>query len=427
MKQVRLSGRDKRLLDGEEGVASQIAMRVLVRVAEVQGATEFIDIKQAHIDGCIYTGDASLRFAEKLALAGGRVVVPTTMNAISIDRNRWRDQGVKEDFAKLANRLALAYEKMGAKPTFTCAPYQLLDAPAFGEDLCWAESNAVVYANSVIGARTNRYGDFMDICAAITGRVPLSGYHLDKERLGTVLVTLPELGEIDPSFFPVLGYLVGSRVGDGVPVIEGLAEKNPSDDDLKALGATMATAGAVGMFHVVGITPEAMTLEDAFGERSPLEHWHVTKEELEEVWRSLSTAQEKEVDHVLFGSPHFSIAECRRLAALVANKKRHSNVDVLITTNKVVYEQVKSEGLVDIIEAFGAKFSTDICLCMLNASIIPSRSRTLMTNSGKFAHYGPGLLGKEIYFGSMADCVETAISGSKSIARPSWVTASNDG
>lgn len=421
MSKVELSERDKSILKGGEGKARQTAMRILLRMAELQGAPRLIDIKRAHIDGCIYTGEASLTFAEALAEQGGRVSVPTTMNAISIDRKRWRGQGVDPTFAHMADRLASAYERMGCKPTFTCAPYQLPEPPVFGEHIAWAESNAIVFANSVIGARTNRYGDLMDICAALTGRVPLSGYHLDKERLGTVLIELPDLGPLDSTFYPVLGYLVGNRVGNGVPVIHGLSDK-PSTDDLKALGAALATGGAVGMFHIVGITPEASTIEEAFGCTAPPDRWQVTRDELAAAWKKLSTANEQKLDLVLMGSPHLSLAECFQLAEIAEEKQCHPKVGVLITTSQFVYEEARNAGILSKIENFGASFVTDTCLCMISP-IVPDQTRTIMTNSGKFAHYGPGLLDREIYFGSMADCVHSAVQGKPVISEPTWLTS----
>lgn len=417
---VDLTEHDRRLLGGQEGQAKQTAMKIILRMAKVQGAFKLIDIKRAHIDGCIYTGPASLHFAETLAELGGKVSVPTSMNAISIDRRRWKEQGVDPDWASSANRLAEAYLKMGAKPTFTCAPYQLPERPSFGEHIAWAESNAVVYANSVLGARTNRYGDLMDICAALTGRVPLSGYHLDEERLGTILIELPELSEIDSSFYPVLGYLVGNRIDSNVPVITGLNHQ-PTSDDLKAFGAAAATAGSVGMFHIVGVTPEASSIQEAFGKNEPYENWKITKKELADVWKKLSSSKEKTVDQITIGSPHLSVEECKQLAGIVKNVKCKPGVEFLITTSQYVYEEVKAEGIADTIEEFGAKFATDTCLCMINTPLILEEAKTLMTNSAKYAHYAPGLVGRDIYFGSLEDCVKSAITGEPSVTTPTWL------
>lgn len=417
---VELTKHDKSMLEGREGKAKQVAMKVVLRMADVQGSSILIDIDRAHIDGCIYTGPASLHFAETLAELGGKVSVPTSMNAISIDRRRWREQGVDPDWAESANRLVEAYLRMGAEPTFTCAPYQLPNSPKLGEHIAWAESNAVVYANSVLGARTNRYGDLMDICAALTGRVPLSGYHLDEKRQGTVLIELPDIGRIDSSFYPTFGYLVGSRIGSGVPVITGLKHQ-PTLDDLKAFGAATATAGSVGMFHLVGVTPEASSVEEAFGYKQPIEHWKVTRQDLADVWENLSSAKGQKVDQITIGSPHFSLEECKQLAELVKKAQCKSGIEFLITTSQYVYEEAKKTGITNIIERFGAKFATDTCLCMINTPVIPEKSRTLMTNSAKYAHYAPGLVGRDIYFGSLEDCVKSAITGRPEITRPDWL------
>lgn len=418
MSTLELSPCDEALLAGNEGAARQLAMKIMVRMAALQGASRFIDITRAHIDGCIYTGAGSIRFAETLADHGGRVAVPTSMNVISLDRQRWRAQGVDPAWAEGADRVARAYVRMGARQTFTCAPYQTLDPPAFGEHIAWAESNAISYANAVLGARTNRYGDFMDICAALTGRAPLAGYHLDEARLGSLLVELPALGPLDASFYPVLGYLIGGRAGASVPVIAGLAA-TPSSDDLKAFAAAAATSGAVAMFHVVGVTPEAPTLRAAFGGRSPQERWCMSRDELAAAWRELSTVRDGRVDMIVLGSPHFSLGECRALATLAGDSHCHPGVEMLITTSHFVYKAARRTGVAEQVERFGGRFVTDTCI--LNSPIIPEASRTLMTNSAKYAHYAPGLLGRDIYFGSLADCVRSAVAGRPLISDPAWL------
>lgn len=420
---IELTDLDKRILDGKEGKAKQMAMRVIVKMAEIQGAERLIDVEQAHIDGCIYTGPASLLFAETMANLGGKAVIPTTMNAISVDRKRWKTQGVDPEWAHFAERLADAYIKMGAQPTFTCAPYQLPNHPKLGKHIAWAESNAVVFANSVLGARTNRYGDLMDLCAALTGRVPLSGFHLDENRKGTIVIDVDGIQDIDSFFYPVLGYLVGKIVNGKVPVIVGLHHQ-PSADDLKAFGAAAATAGAVALFHIVGITPEAPTVDEALGYKAPEFHYKVTHEQLKEVWESLSSAGVTKVDLITLGSPHFSSEEFRQLSIIIEEEARSSKAktDLLITTSNHVYEQAKKCGVVEKIEAFGARFLTDTCLCMINTPVIPKNCQTLMTNSAKYAHYAPGLVNRKIYFSSLRDCVKTAVSGNLVRNKPKWLT-----
>src|SRR5215468_1459402 len=233
---VRLSPRDREMLDGVHGGAPQLAMTILVRMAEVYGAESLMDISQAHIDSTIYLGDATLEFAERLAALGARVAVPTSLNVSGVDECGWKEWAVSPEWAAKAARQMLAYEKMGAVPTWTCAPYQTQMRPAFGQQIAWGESNAIAFANSVIGARTERYPDLLDICCAITGRVPAAGLHLTENRAGQVLIRLvnvPVAVQRDDQFCAVLGHLVGGLAGDRIPVVTGL-EVRPPEDQLKA-------------------------------------------------------------------------------------------------------------------------------------------------------------------------------------------------
>jgi len=420
MHDFELTERDQAILAGEEGRAAQIALRIVIRIAVVQGAKRLLDISNVHVGGSIYTGQASLYVIETLAELGAQVRVPTSINAISIDRLRWRDQNVDPEFAGYADRLATAFEKMGAKPIFSCTPYVFPDSPKLGDDIVWAESNAIVYSNSVLGARTNRHGDFLDICAAITGRAPYCGLHLDENRKGNFLINVPRLTNLDSSFYTVLGYLIGKHAGSDIPVINGLDEK-PKIEDLKYLSSTLATSGAVGLFHMVGVTPEAPTLKQALGGGNASRTLDVTREELLSVFTKLSTAHDEKLDLVLLGSPHFTLGDFKELAELVVGKQANGKCDVLITTSQFIYKQAQETGYVERIERFGARVSTDLCLCMLNASMFPPSTKTAMTNSGKFAHYGPGLIGKGVYFGSLQDCVNSAIAGKRVIEHPRWL------
>jgi predicted aconitase len=416
---LQLSDQDQRMLDGEMGEATQIAMRILTRIAYIQGAAELIDISHVHVGGSIYTGPGSLHVVETLAKKGAKVRVPTTINAISIDRERWKEQNVDEGFAHLADRLATAFEEMGASPVFSCTPYIFPEGPTLGQDIVWAESNAIAYANGVLGARTNRHGDFLDICAAITGRAPLAGMHLGANRSGTFVINVPPLTNLDGSFYTALGYLVGKLTGDLVPIVSGLKEE-PSLEDLKSFCAAAASSGAVGMFHMVGITPEAPTLEVALGGREPLKITDITKEDLIKVRQDLSSGDGAALDAIVLGSPHFTLGDCSELAALVTGKRANPNIDILITTSRFVLSEARTRGWADPIEKFGARFSTDTCLCMLNENSLKTATRTVMTNSGKFAHYGPGLIRCGVYFGALSDCVDSAVAGRPIIRAPQW-------
>src|SRR5215217_4037310 len=238
------------MLDGERGPAPQLAMSILVRMAEVYAATALMDISQAHIDSTIYLGDATLEFAERLAALGARVAVPTSLNVSGVDECGWKDWAVKPEWAAKAARQMLAYERMGAVPMWTCAPYQTEMRPVFGQQIAWGESNAIVFANSVLGARTERYPDLFDICCAITGRAPAMGLHLTEPRAGQLLfrlIDVPAALQERDDFYPVLGNLIGKASLDKIPVIEGITVQ-PDEDKLKAFGAAAASSGGVAMF-----------------------------------------------------------------------------------------------------------------------------------------------------------------------------------
>src|SRR5579872_972761 len=315
-----------------------MAMSILVRMAELQGAPEMLAISQAHIDSTIYMGEAGLEFAERLAGYGARVVVPTSLNVSGLDECHWREWPVPTDWAEKAQRQMRAYESMGCVPMWTCAPYQTTMAPKFGQQIAWGESNAIVFANSVIGARTERYPDLLDICAAITGRVPAVGLHLAENRAGDLLIRLtgvPRQVQEDSAFWPVFGMLVGRLAGDRIPVITGL-EVTPLEDQLKAFGAATASSGAVALFHLVGITPEAPTLDAAFLGRQPQQTIDIGMAELRAARRELTTCEGSRLDMVVLGSPHFSVAEFRQLAPLVEGRSLHPEVQFLVTTSRLM-------------------------------------------------------------------------------------------
>lgn len=419
---INLSNYDKALLDGDHGKAAQSAMKIILRIAEIQKAEELIDISHVHIGGSLYTGEYSLKVIEKIQENGGKVVVPTTINAISIDRKRWKEQKINPTFARNADRLATAFEKMGAKPIFSCTPYIFPDGPIYGDDIVWAESNAIAYSNSVIGARTNRHGDFFDICAAITGRAPKSGLHIKENRYGKIQLNVTNIDEslIDTSFYTVLGYAVGKKSTKGIPVVKGL-KKQPSLENLKAFSAAVSTSGPVGLYHLIGITPEAKDEEEAFGGKKPEFVHDITKKYLKQVWEELSTGNNNHINMIVLGSPHYTLKEIEELTNLVEGKKKLKATDFLITTSTYVYKQAEAAGYVNIIKEFGARFSTDICLCMLNEQMLSDEVDIVMTNSGKFAHYGPGLINKNVQFNTTKKCVDAAVYGEISKELPEWL------
>ena len=413
---VHLEPIDHAFLSGKHGKAAQVAMRLLCRMADLQGARTFIDVSQVHIDGCIYSGPACLRFAELLLEWQARVRVPTTLNSISVDKQRWRALGVAEELGLPASALADAYLSMGARPSFTCAPYLLDSAPRFGEQIGWAESNAVVYANSVIGARTMKYPDFLDVCIALTGRAPLAGCHLDAGRCAALEIVVERPNGADDSYWPLLGYCCGALSGSEIPLIAGLETSGAGPDELKAFAAAFATTAAAPMFHMCGVTPEASG-------QAPARRVRIGRTELQRGWKDLNTATERRIGLVSFGNPHLSLNECRRLAALMDRRTKAPEVAVIVTCGRDVHDAASKAGYVAAIEAFGTKFITDTCWCMLGEPVVPPNARTLMTNSAKYAHYAPGLVGRDVRLGSMAGCVDAATTGEVGGDPPDWLSS----
>jgi len=408
---LSLTSTDLKMLRGDHGPATKMAMSILVRMAEVSGANELLSITGAHIDSTVYIGEAGLEFAERLASLGAKVSVPTTLNVSGLDEHHWTEWAVPSEWARQAYRQMVAYQSMGTIPTWTCAPYQTDMKPSFGQQIAWGESNAIVFANSVIGARTERYPDLFDICCAITGRAPAIGLHLTENRLGQVLfrlVDIPVPLQQSDDFHPVLGNLIGKLSLDKIPVIDGMSVR-PDEDQLKAFGAGAASSGGVAMFHMVGVTPEAPTLEEAFQGNQPTQIIDVTMDMLRESRRELTHTDRDELHMVVLGSPHFSLAEFKRLAPLVQGKRKHPDVKFLVTSSRAMTQLAQRAGFIVALEAFGAQITVDTCI--LTSPMLPADIKYLMTNSAKFAYYSPGLLQKEIAFGSLEDCVNSAVAG----------------
>jgi len=393
------------MLDGNQGEGVSFAMGLVVKLAEVSGAPALVDISGAHIDGCLYHGEAGVDFVEHLVNGGAGVAVPTTLNVSSLDLLHPELYRGSAETAAAARRLMDFHVALGCQPTWTCAPYQLPARPGQGEQVAWGESNAIVFANSVLGARTNRYGDFADLACAITGRAPFSGLHTDAGRAATVIVEL----DIDESWldheliFPLLGHWIGTRCGNGIPAIVGLDDR-VDEDDLKALGAAAASSGATAMFHAVGVTPEATSLDDATRGRE-IPKLMVTGSDLVAIRESLGFERSR-LGAVSVGTPHMSEAEMTRLAQLVQGKE--TEVPFYVNTSRSVYGEIAPE-VVGAIEGFGATVVTDTCTYI--TPIMGEVEGAVMTNSAKWAYYAPGNLGVDVAFGSLAECVASAAAG----------------
>ncbi len=408
---LTLTAPEEAMLGGEKGPAAAFAMRILARMAEVWGAEELLEIECAHVDGCLYHGYSGLEFAERLVADGARVRVPTTLNVGAADLLHPGHFRGDPQVGAWGRRLMACYEEMGCRPIWTCAPYQAAARPALGSQIAWAESNAIVFANSVLGARTNRYGDFIDICAAVTGRAPAVGLHLSENRRGSAhfrLAGVPARLLAEDVLYPVLGYLVGTRAGTGVPVIEGLPP-NTTEDQLKALGAAAASSGAVALFHAVGVTPEAPSLEAAFHGEPAAAAIEIGMEELRRGLAELSTVADGEIQVVALGSPHFSLPEFERLMPLVRRHPPAAGVEFFVCTHRLVHAALAERGWLEELAELGVEIVVDTCVVV--TPIVRATSGTLMTNSGKFAHYTPGNLGLGVVYGSLEECVRSAAAG----------------
>ena len=377
-----------------------MALRIVADTARLLGAARLVPIASAHIDGCLYHGDSGTLFAERLVNEGGAVAVPTTLNVGALDLLHAGRVRLPAERAAMAWRMMDAYLKLGCRPTWTCAPYQAGHRPAFGQHVAWGESNAVAFCNTVLGARTERYGDFLDICAAISGRAPETGLHLDENRKPGLLVDCSALDRRlveEDAFWPVLGAWLGETAGGRIVAFTGLPKKI-DEDRLKAMGAAAASTGSVGLFHIDGVTPERydpprarLALEGAM--------LHAARDRLSTVRARVGDP----VDAIAVGSPHFSLDEFQRLLGHL--KGRKPAIPIYVCTGRHTLAEVERVGLD--VSAFTIVADT----CIVVTPILPAAGGLLLTNSGKFAHYTRPNTGFEVLYGSLADCAETAVAG----------------
>ena len=395
-----------------------MAMRLVVRAAEVLGAERLIPITRAHVDSCLYHGEATVDFVERLIDGGAQVTVPTTLNVGALDLlhpELWRGDPRTAERGRL---LMDHYRSLGCQPTYTCAPYQLPFArPAFGEQVAWAESNAIVFCNSVLGARTERYGDFTDIACAITGRVPDAGLHRTEARRAVLVLRLGDDVPADlrasDALYPVIGIVLGRRAGSRVAVIDGLPPA-ASEERLKAIGAAAASSGAVAMFHAVGSTPEAPTLDAALQGGEPEEVVVIGLAELRAARDELSTVAGggvpgTPIGTVSVGTPHASLDELRAIERELAGAGPAPGVELLVSTARSLLADAEEEGLARRLRALGVELLVDTCSYI--APVLRPSPLPAMTDSGKWAFYAPGNIGVEVVFGTLRECIRSAVTG----------------
>jgi predicted aconitase len=397
---VQLTTTERETVAGRQGPAAAMALRIVADTARLLGASRLVPIASAHIDGCLYHGDSGTLFAERLVDEGGRVAVPTTLNVGALDLVHAGRARLPPGREAMARRMMDAYLKLACRPTWTCAPYQAGHRPALGQHVAWGESNAVVFCNSVLGARTERYGDFLDICAAISGRAPETGLHLAENRRPSLLVDCRALDRRlvgEDAFWPVLGAWLGETAAGRIVAFTGLPTKI-DEDRLKAMGAAAASTGAVGLFHIEGVTPEKVERP-----RAVLE---LTGTMLHPARDRLSTVRARpgdRVDAIAVGSPHFSFDEFRRLLDRLGGRK--PAIPIYVCTGRHTLAEVQRAGL----DVSALTVVADTCIVV--TPILPEGGGLLLTNSGKFAHYTRPNTGFDVLYGSLADCAETAVAG----------------
>jgi predicted aconitase len=406
---LHLTRSEEKMLTGEQGASIRKAMEVLVAIGEIYNAPRLIDVGSVHISGISYVsaGESGRKLVEDFACSGCRFVVPTSSNVIGMDLSRWKELGFPQDFVKGQKDIMRSYESMGITPTYTCTPYYNGCLPRKGEHIAWAESSTIIFANSVLGARTNRESNPSAISSALTGKTPLFGYHLDENRAGSVLVeVLCDLR--DSSDYSALGYCIGSQVGSEVPVFK-FTKARPKMDDLKNLGAALATSGEVALFHAVGITPEAEDQRSAFHGHRPTHRISCNNADVRRVLANFPKTSGGKVDHVMFGCPHASLNELREIAMLLQGKKVDPDVKTWICTSAAVRSIGERMGVVQAIERSGAHVLADTCTP--NVPMKDLGVESMATNSTKCATYCSEKADVNTYVGSLGQCVQCAIDG----------------
>lgn len=385
-----LSREEEAIYQGEQGETLARMMEILVALGEIYGAEKLVPVRSVQIAGVSYKniGEAGLEWISDLK---GKVAVPSILNPAGMDLCRWKEMGIDEGFAHKQQQTIEAYRRLGVTIDCTCTPYQIYEGLAGpGDHLAWSESSAVSYANSVIGARTNREGGPSALAAALVGKTALYGYHLDENRMPTHLVEVQ--ADLHGSDYGALGYLVGEKVKDGVPIFRLRSDPRPGKDDLKALGASMAASGSVALYYVEDVTaaPPAWRA---------LEKISLERKDIDDVY---SANPGEGASIIALGCPHCSAAELESIARLLKGQTVEKKMWVC-TARKIADE---NPDLVRAIEESGARVFCDTCMVVSPGA---EGKEKMMVNSGKALVYLPGLAGVKAGFGSLEECVNVAL------------------
>lgn len=387
---MHLTAEQEKMLNGEYGEITAKMMRLLVRIGEIYNAEKMIPVASVQVAGVSYKsiGDAGLEFLQDVSKEA-RVKVLTYLNPAGMDIENWREMGIDENFAKKQIEIINAFKKMGIVISATCTPYLAGNLPRYRQHIAWSESSAVSFANSIIGARTNREGGPSALASAITGYTPYYGLHLEENREPSIVIKVD--AELKTSTdFAAMGYYVGKEVKKGIPYFKGM--RNDADvDDLKELGAAMAASGAVALYHAENITPEADKVSI-----DGLEKIEFGKDELKETYDKLNTGDEPDI--IIFGCPHASLNEIIKIARILDGRKARK--PFWVCTSRAVKEIAERMGIDKKIEEAGGKIVADTCMVV---SPIENLFGTTAVNSGKAAHYLPGFCKQKVVFKSMEE------------------------
>jgi hypothetical protein len=396
---MQLTREEERMLNGEEGYAVKKSMEILVALGEIFSAEKLINISSVQVAGVSYhnLGDAGLEFLNELA-KDGRVKVLTTLNPAGMDLEDWKKLGISEDFAKKQNLVIDAFRKMGIIISCTCTPYLIGNLPRYREHIAWSESSAVTFANSVIGAMTNREGGPSALAAAFVGKTPCYGLHLEENRIPDVHVEIKvDLKKI--SDWGALGYCIGKKAENKIPFITGI--KDASIDELKSFCGSVVTYGSKPLFYIKDLTPGSEK------QKIPKEKITIKEEDMKEAYKNINDTIDT-IDFVCIGCPHCSINEIADVAELLKNKKISSSVELWVATSRPMKQIADGRGYTKIIEDAGGKFACDTCLAV---APLKGRFKSVATTSAKGCFYSRGSNEMKTKLGSIKECVDAAVSG----------------
>lgn len=419
---MKLTAHEQAMLDGAHGRARQKAMDLLVRYGEALGAERLVDTN--NVCGTVGASTPFLRdygakhgldavFSEFSLDAGEVVPIPKVDVYAShlqqgLDPQYAEIQGIPAEVVKVYRQSEAYTARLGVQPLNTCAPYTVGNVPTRGEHCAWMESSAVVYINSVLGAKTNAEGRESAGAAMLTGKIPYWGYHIDENRLGTHLVGL-DIDVRSTADWGLLGYYIGEVVQDKVPVVTGVRSP-PSLPRLKHFGAAIASSGGVEMYHLVGITPEAPTREAAFGKNRIAETFRYGRAERRRAYEQVNaTAKDSEVDFVMLGCPHYTIEQIWEACRLLEGRRVHENTSLWIFTPRATKVLADQNGYTKIISDAGGYLMSDTCSAL--GRVLPKGTRVAAVDSAKQAHYLPAIMGIQCWFGSTAECIDAAVTG----------------